>query len=34
VPAGILRENPLGSTQPLRQPATDPINDRIEFTRI
>jgi outer membrane protein OmpA-like peptidoglycan-associated protein len=34
IPAGALRMNPLGSTAPLRQPATDPINDRIEFSRI
>jgi len=28
-----LREDPLGSTRPLRPPATDPINDRIELIR-
>jgi len=27
-----LRQDALGSTRPIRQPATDPINDRIEFT--
>jgi outer membrane protein OmpA-like peptidoglycan-associated protein len=28
-----LRRDSLGSGRPLRQPATDPINDRIEFIR-
>lgn len=33
VPRTQLREDPLGSTRPLRPPATDPINDRIELIR-
>ncbi len=28
-----LRQDSLGSSRPLQQPATDPINDRIEFIR-